>query len=216
MEEGGEEKHDVDAPSEEPAAGILRLYVVRHGETDYNRDGIFQGTSDIPLNENGVKQAHDIAEILRGTQFIAAYCSPLSRTLVTCEIILAGKRPPTRDERLREVYFGEWEGVHRDEIERRWSQQFSNYYSSIGDFEAPGGEGLAEARDRVGEFLNELVNRHPDGDVLIVGHQFINALLSTHIMGQDISDAWDYRARPGDVFIFELDGRSIGFRKLGG
>ncbi len=195
---------------------MLRLYIVRHGQTDYNLNGYFQGTSDIPLNENGLRQAEEIARTLGDISFTAAYCSPLDRAVVTCGKILKGKLEPVIDERMKELHFGEWEGMHRDEIKRRWPEQFENYYDNIGDFQPPGGESLADGRARAGEFFDELMEMHSEGNILIVGHQFINALLCTHIMGQDIAAAWDYRAMPGDVFEFEMDGENVVYRKLGG
>jgi len=196
-------------------SGALRLYIVRHGQTDYNLNNMFQGASDVPLNETGIVQADQIAEILDSVTFIAAYHSPLARAKVTCERIINEKLQPTPDERLREVYFGLWEGVTRDEIQRRWPEQFNNYYSNIGAFEPPGGETLPAARDRVGEFYDDLLERHSEGDVLIVGHQFINALLCTCIMGQDIAQAWDYRVQPGEVLLLEDDGGNVTFRRIG-
>jgi len=193
----------------------LRLYIVRHGETDYNLNGFFQGTSDIPLNKNGIAQAEQIADTLSGIQFTAAFHSPLIRAKTTCEAILRGRLTSQADARLTEVYFGLWEGMHRDEIRQRWPEQFENYYSSIGDFIPPEGETLPDARDRVCGFYEELMERHMQGDLLIVGHQFINALLCTCIMGQEIAQAWDYRAKPGDIFIFENDGESICCTRMG-
>ena len=204
----------VESKDNDAKVGILRLYIVRHGQTDYNLNGIFQGTSDIPLNENGIRQAEEIAGKLGDVAFTAAFHSPLDRAKVTCEKILDARLQATTDERLREVYFGKWEGVHRDEIKSHWPEQFENYYSNIGDFHPPEGEALIDAQERVGGFYDLLREKHPEGDILIVGHQFINALLCTYITGQDIADAWDYRAQPGEVFIFEIDEDAIVARRI--
>jgi len=129
-----------DSRQHKAGSGILRLYIVRHGQTDYNLNGMFQGTSDIPLNDNGLKQAGKIASKLSGVEFAAAWHSPLIRAKVTCETILDDKLGADADDRLKEVYFGKWEGVHRDEIKERWPEQFEHYYSNIGDFHPPHGE----------------------------------------------------------------------------
>ncbi len=193
---------------------ILNLYIVRHGQTDYNLNGKFQGTSDIPLNENGLAQAADLAAKLASIPFTSAYHSPLNRARTTCEMIVDGRIPITADGRLIEVYFGMWEGMHRDDIEHRWPEQFKNYYSNIGLFDPPGGESLIHARDRAAGFYEELIGEDTHGNILIVAHQFINALLCTCIMGQDIDRAWDYRSQPGEVLLFELDGETITYRKI--
>lgn len=198
----------------ESSPGILNLYIVRHGQTDYNLNGMFQGSSDIPLNKNGIVQARAIASMLRNIIFTTAYHSPLNRARVTCEIIIDGRLDPITDERLRELNFGLWEGVHRDEIERRWPDKFRHYYDDIGSFHPPEGELLDDARDRACDFYDEITGKFEEGKILIVGHQFINALLCTCIMGQDKHDAWDYRCQPGEVLLFELDGETISFRRL--
>ena len=203
-----------DSRQNETEGGILRLYIVRHGQTDYNLNGFFQGTSDIPLNNNGLKQAGEIASKLGGVEFAAAWHSPLSRAKVTCETILAGRLSADADDRLKEVYFGKWEGVHRDKIKEQWPEQFEHYYSNIGDFHPPDGESLADAQERVGRFYDELRKNFHSGEILIVAHQFINALLCTYITGQDISEAWDFRAQPGEVFIIEIGDDAIVARKM--
>ena len=90
----------------------MKIYLVRHGETDWNQAGLLQGQTDIALNAQGLEQAHDAAERLKKVPFEIAFCSPLIRAKRTAEIIIGDRKITlTTDERLRELNFGPWEGV---------------------------------------------------------------------------------------------------------
>ena len=89
----------------------MKIYLVRHGETDWNQAGLLQGQTDIALNAQGLEQAHDAAERLKKVPFEIAFCSPLIRAKRTAEIIIGDRKITlTTDERLRELNFGPWEG----------------------------------------------------------------------------------------------------------
>ena len=90
----------------------MKIYLVRHGETDWNQAGLLQGQTDIALNAQGLEQTHDAAERLKEVPFEIAFCSPLIRAKRTAEIIIGDRKITlTTDERLRELNFGPWEGV---------------------------------------------------------------------------------------------------------
>lgn len=92
----------------------MKIYLMRHGETDYNKKGLIQGQLDVPLNENGIRLAKLTRDGFRreGLSFDLAYCSPLIRARKTAEILLEGTDMPViYDERIREMNFGEGEGV---------------------------------------------------------------------------------------------------------
>ena len=85
----------------------MKIYLVRHGETDWNQAGLLQGQTDIALNAQGLEQAHDAAERLKKVPFEIAFCSPLIRAKRTAEIIIGDRKITlTTDERLRELNFG--------------------------------------------------------------------------------------------------------------
>ena len=87
----------------------MKIYLVRHGETDWNQAGLLQGQTDIALNAQGLEQAHDAAERLKKVPFEIAFCSPLIRAKRTAEIIIGDRKITlTTDERLRELNFGPW------------------------------------------------------------------------------------------------------------
>lgn len=104
------------------------IYLMRHGETEWNRTGRLQGQSDIPLNEFGIRLAEKTAEGLKDVNFDAVFSSPLQRALKTAEIV-AGSRAVTveTDERLREIYFGSGEGARFDEAKGNASHPLHNF-----------------------------------------------------------------------------------------
>ena len=120
---------------------MIQIYFVRHGETDWNHIGKHQGFSDIPLNEKGISQAIDVGDALRDVHFDRAIVSDLIRARVTAEEILKGRYIPTTfTEDLREICFGEWEGLTYSEINERWPGQIEAIYEDPAEKEIPQGE----------------------------------------------------------------------------
>lgn len=153
----------------------MRLYIVRHGETDWNKARRVQGHSDIPLNEYGIHLAEQTAEGMKDIPFDLAYTSPLIRAKQTAEIILAGRDIPVLEaEGIKELGFGAYEGMccsgeHRAEE----SEAFNNFFKDTGNYvPAEGGESIQELMERTGNFLRELC-----GDASLRGKRI---LVSTH------------------------------------
>ena len=147
---------------------MTTLLLVRHGETDWNRDQRWQGHSDTPLNERGRQQARELAAKLDPPDRI--YASDLARARETAEILSARLGVPVVfDERLRERGFGAWEGLTTVEIEERFAAELARWRAreGAGALDAEGFEAFAA---RVGGFLDELLDRHPGEEVLVVAH----------------------------------------------
>jgi broad specificity phosphatase PhoE len=152
----------------------LRLYIVRHGVTAWNREWRMQGHTDIPLDAEGVEQARRIAERLsaepRPPQ--AVWSSDLARARQTAEAIaaplgLAVQTTPL----LRETMLGAWEGLTRAEIEARGdAEQLARYLQDSIRHRPPGGETLEAAWERMVGIVTEIRRQHPQGQVAIVGH----------------------------------------------
>jgi broad specificity phosphatase PhoE len=144
------------------------LLLVRHGETDWNRDGRWQGQSDTPLNDLGRRQARELAEQLDGVDVV--YSSDLARARETAEIL--AERPGLEirlDPRLRERGFGAWEGLTSAEIESDFTEAHSRWKAGEGSG-ADDAEPFEAFGQRVGSFLQEVLHRHPGETVLVVGH----------------------------------------------
>ena len=153
---------------------MTELLLVRHAETEWNREGRWQGHADPPLNEAGRAQARALAEALAGERLDAIYTSDLRRAAETAEILGAALgRPVTSDPDLREIDVGSWSGLTRSEV----AEQFP-------DWETHDGESRDELEARVVGAVRRIAQRHPDGRVVIVSHGGSIRSLQRHFNGE--------------------------------
>ena len=143
------------------------IVLVRHGETDWNRERRFQGHADTPLNEAGRRQAGELADSLRTERLSAVYTSPLRRASETAEIVAERLGLDVRPlEALREIDVGDWEGLTIDQVKARYPENISfDWHSGW-----PGGETYDELGARVLPALFALAREHPDERILGVTH----------------------------------------------
>jgi broad specificity phosphatase PhoE len=150
---------------------LVRLYIVRHGITDWNAAGRIQGHSQSHLTETGIKQAHAIGERLAGEPIDAVYASDLDRAMHTAQIIASHHQlAVTPEPRLREAFYGAWEGHTMDDLKTLYPDTVSQWLTEPVHVSPTGGESLDQVATRVGALLEELRAR-PEGDhVVLVGH----------------------------------------------
>jgi alpha-ribazole phosphatase len=150
---------------------MTQLCLVRHGQTDWNLEGRYQGQSDVPLNNKGIEQANSLVDKLKGQNFSAVYTSDLKRAQQTAEPIANVLGLPIKIEpRLREINQGEWEGVLVDEIRTRYAEIWSKRTVDPANVRPPGGETVREVATRVYAALDDISRLFPNGQVLIVSH----------------------------------------------
>ncbi|MCM1190079.1 MAG: histidine phosphatase family protein [bacterium] len=137
----------------------MLIYLMRHGETEWNHLRRLQGQSDIPLNRRGIELAEKTAEGLREIHFDAAFSSPLSRALTTAKIVVGNRGVAIEtDERLKEINFGAGEGTYFDPAKADPSHPMHNFFCKPECFvPMEGGESFDCVRERVGAFLRERV-----------------------------------------------------------
>lgn len=167
----------------------MKIYLFRHGETDWNKERRLQGQSDIPLNVCGRELAVKTAKALQeeGICFDRGFCSPLGRAAETAEIILgedirkgSGKIPLIRDRRLMELHFGAYEGHAFDEMKRDPKHPLHDFFCRPECYIPPAGaESFQDAADRGRAFLTEKILPLEGicGNVLIVAHGAFNRCL---------------------------------------
>lgn len=182
----------------------MKLYLLRHGETDYNRRQALQGQMDAPLNENGRRQALGAAAQLEGIHFDAVYSSPLQRAKHTA--LLATDLPEralTIDRRIIELGFGIWEGKEC----RTLGPQFAPFFQAPQDYVPPkGGESFEQLVARVSGFLQDMAERWPDGTVLAVSHgAAIHAMLLA-AQHKPLSEFWAASVGNCGIAVLEHDG----------
>ncbi len=159
---------------------MTTLWLIRHGQTDWNLEGRYQGQSDVPLNAAGMAQAEAFAASLCGQQFDALYTSDLARALQTAQVIAACTGLPVQaDPRLREINQGEWQGRTLDEIKGIYNECAQAKHLAIdpASTRAPGGESVLEVSQRMAQAANDIARRYPNGRVLVVSHGLALATL---------------------------------------
>jgi broad specificity phosphatase PhoE len=172
---------------------VSALLLVRHGETDWNREGRWQGHSDTHLNDVGREQAARLAAELDGVDVV--YSSDLARARETADILAARLELPVHvDRRLRERSFGTWEGKTGAEIEEAFAAAHARWLAGDGPG-ADDAEPFAEFAARVKSFLDDLLGRHPDETVLVVAHG--GSIRVIHALAKGLDYVRDHRSIPG-------------------
>ena len=167
------------------------LYLIRHGETDWNVEGRWQGHADVPLNERGLQQAAHIAQQLSRAGLAAIYSSDLQRALDTARALSAATRLPVQtDPRLREINQGEWQGLLAEEVEARYGEILRLRRLDPLDAGPPGGETVKQVLDRVIAAIEEIRRKHPLERVAVVSHGFALALVRVHYQDYPLNEVW--------------------------
>jgi broad specificity phosphatase PhoE len=162
---------------------VTKVFIVRHGATDWNHTKRAQGQADIPLNAEGRRQASRAAHELSREDIAAVYSSDLQRAYNTAHPIAdAHGLEVIADPRFREIDQGEWEGLDTDEIRRRWPDLWgpARHYST-----RPGGESPQQVRARALAGLKDAVETNPDGSIVLVSHGGTMRWLAAEAFGYD-------------------------------
>lgn len=173
----------------------MKLYIIRHGETDWNVKRRFQGRADIPLNEEGRRLARITSEALKETAFTKIYTSPLKRAYETAMIIKGDRDIPVIEEpRIIEIGFGEYEGLccGKDNFNIP-DPEFMNFFDRLEAYKPPrGAEGIDELKARTADFLQEIVhNKNMENDTILVStHGAALRGLLSYINGIGLKDFW--------------------------
>ena len=192
---------------------MTTILLARHGETDWNREGRFQGHADPPLNETGRAQASALAAELADFELAAVYSSPLRRALETAEAVAAeyGLEPVALDA-LREVDVGSWQGLTRAEVEARFPEQLARWLEYDQGWQD--GESYEEMGQRVVPALLALAAAHPDERVLAVTHGGPIRAAYAFADGTSHADARRLGPRIGNVFVARFAVEDEALRRL--
>ena len=172
----------------------MKIYFVRHGETDWNKERKIQGQVDIPLNEFGRHLARETAKGLRDVPFDVCFTSPLGRARETAQIILQGRDVPIlEDKRILEMNFGVLEGKCCSKEGWDVPDSFQMFFDDPVHYQAPeGGEDFQAVRKRTGDFLNWLFaqEQYRDGTVLVTTHGAAMAGLLNNLKKKPLAEYW--------------------------
>ena len=172
----------------------MKLLLTRHGQTDWNIAGRYQGQSDVPLNQTGQTQAAQIAKRLSTETIHAIYTSDLSRAVNTAQAIADFHQLEIKkDTRLRELSFGDWEGMTYKEMSAHSPVLFSKWMTDSMNISTPNGETLAQLAARVKSAFDQIKDDHKDQTVLVVSHSGALQSLLAVTLGVDLNRYWQFR-----------------------
>jgi broad specificity phosphatase PhoE len=188
---------------------LLTVYLLRHGETTWNRDNNrYCGRTDIELTEKGLQQAQTVREQLEGIEFSRVYSSPLQRANTTAKI--ASGREVTTDQRLIEADFGTWEKKTKEEFIAEDPKLWEDWMQDPATAKAGGnGETGMEVVLRVDDFFTELLTKHGSGNIMVVAHNGVNRLYMAYKLGMPLRNYRQIVQLNSAITQFTLDAQGI-------
>lgn len=197
-----------------------RIYLFRHGETANTKEVCFNGHFNIGLSVNGENQFKEWAQVLKNEPFKAIYSSDLDRTRISALLLGEPHRlEPVTYPELRELCFGDWEGLSVAEVEKRYPNQLEERMKNIEGFHVEGGETFRQLQGRVVPRFEEIVARHQNEQIAMVCHGGVNRVIFSHLLEIPIKKIFrvkqDYAALNiiqyfGDEPVVELLGGTVG------
>jgi alpha-ribazole phosphatase len=173
---------------------LTKVIFIRHGQTSWNKEKKYQGHSDISLNETGFRQAELVGKRLAKEKVNAIYSSDLLRACQTAELIAQYHALPViRKQDLREINFGEWEGLTYQEIMNSWPEILTTMYSQPSKTCPPQGENFDRVRQRVSRALQQCIVKHQNETIVIVSHGGTMRVILCAALGIDLDKMWFIR-----------------------
>ena len=186
----------------------MRIILIRHGETDANKQGRFQGASDARLNDTGLSQAKALGHRLASEKIKAVYCSPQTRALQTAAPIAEALGLSIQTlEGLRELDIGELDGLQAHDLRERYSHILDQWRTDVGALIMPGGESIVGLQQRTWEAILRIRESHnEDVTVAAVSHNFAIQSILIKALGMDLRNF--QRIRQDLAAISEVDFRN--------
>lgn len=156
----------------------MYIYVIRHGQTDWNKNKKLLSITDIELNDTGVNECKEAEKVVKNLNYDIVFCSPLTRTKQTANIVNSKNLPIIYDDRLIERNSGDLEGINVDE-------EWFNYkdFWTLGKAQIKNEETIQECKERVYSFLEEIKEKYKNKNILIVTHNGVCRLIYTYFNG---------------------------------
>jgi len=184
----------------------LKLILVRHGETHWNKDGLVQGgDSDIELNDTGLEQARKLAAFLKHEPIVAIFSSPLQRAVATAEVIASQHQLPVEiDQGLKELRVGDLEGMSISNLRTTFSRFLLQWWQDGEAMKLPNGESLVELQQRAWKVIESLLEEHKDGTAVVVSHYFVTLAIILKALNLPLDCLTKFKLDLGGVSILEF------------
>jgi broad specificity phosphatase PhoE len=185
---------------------LMKIILIRHGQTQWNKEELFRGRSDIPLDDVGMKQAKAITKRLSLFGIKTVYSSPLKRALETAQIIAKRSNLKVKVvDDLIDFDFGEWQGLGLKDVQEQFPETYQKWLKEPYLVNIPNGENLDTVRQRVSKALNKIVKGQQD-DVVVVSHRVINKVLILAALSLDNSYFWQIKQDVGAISVLDYEG----------
>ncbi|WP_413165328.1 histidine phosphatase family protein [Capilliphycus salinus ALCB114379] len=184
----------------------LKLYFLRHGETVHSKTGGYCGELNPELTPEGEIMAQQFAEAYQDLPWTAAYVSPMKRTVTTAQPLCdaVGLKMELRDG-LKELYYGKWEDEHPETVNEKYHDEYVRWLTDPGWNAPTGGEKGIDVSRRSSPVIQEIEEKHPTGNVLVVSHKATIRIMICRLLGIDIGRFRDRISMPvGGVSIIEM------------
>jgi broad specificity phosphatase PhoE len=170
---------------------VTTFYLVRHGETMWNKEHRLQGWLDSPLSENGISNAKKLQKHLGGIAFAAAFSSSSGRAKETLQILVGDRQLPIyHADDLREIFLGDWQGKTVEDIIKTQRLDYELYTDYPAQFIATHTESFGAVTERAMYMLKEIADKFPEENVLIVSHAVTIKCVVNAILGRSIDQLW--------------------------
>lgn len=184
----------------------MRLILVRHGETLYNAQKRFTGQSDVPLSPLGRQQIAALGKYLAAEHLDVIGASDLIRASVTAEAIARSHAlPVSADTNLRELALGEWEGHTYADVLLQDAERMAQWQADPTNCAPPGGETVAQLRDRIACAISSWQTRYPGASVLWATHGGLIGVLLCHVLGIELNRRWQFRHDNASISEIQLN-----------
>ncbi|HBZ4247669.1 alpha-ribazole phosphatase [Klebsiella aerogenes] len=182
----------------------MKLWLVRHGETKANVDGLYSGHAPTPLTERGIQQARSLGDYLQAAPFDRVLCSELARTQHTAHLLLAGRPVPRQIiPSLNEMFFGDWEMRHHRDLQKEDPRNYAAWCKDWQHATPTNGESFQAFAQRIADFAASLGQYQQRANLLIVGHQGALSLLIALLLQMPAAAMWHFPLAHGCWSLIE-------------
>lgn len=176
----------------------MRLWLVRHGETEANVAGLYSGHAPTPLTDKGIAQASTLNTLLRDVPFENVFCSELERARHTARLVLHERDVPVRIlPELNEMFFGDWEMRHHRDLAREDAESYAAWCADWQNAIPTNGEGFQAFSQRIERFIAQLSDYKEYKNLLVVSHQGVLSLLIARLLSMPATSIWHFRVDQG-------------------
>lgn len=176
----------------------MRLWLVRHGETEANVAGLYSGHAPTPLTERGIAQAQTLGRLLRNVPVDNVLCSELERARHTTQLVLGDREVAVRNiPELNEMFFGDWEMRHHRDLAREDAENYAVWCNDWQNATPTNGEGFQAFTLRVERFIAQLADYKACQNLLVVSHQGVLSVLIARLLSMPAAAMWHFRVEQG-------------------